>query len=103
MKFHLDENVKHAIAEGLRRRGIDVTTSTDANLLQASDLNQLAYATSQDRILLTQDQDFLAISGVEHAGIIFWKHGTRSIGHIIREVQTIVDAHLDMKNRIEFI
>ncbi len=26
IRFHLDENVSTAIAEGLRRRGIDVTT-----------------------------------------------------------------------------
>lgn len=27
IKFHLDENVENAIAEGLRRRNIDVTTT----------------------------------------------------------------------------
>src|SRR5262249_17977218 len=30
MRFHLDEHVPHAIAEGLRRRGIDVTTRPNA-------------------------------------------------------------------------
>ena len=33
IRFHLDEHVAHAIAEGLRRRGVDVTTTTDAGLL----------------------------------------------------------------------
>lgn len=28
IKFHLDENVNNAIAQGLSRRGIDVTTTT---------------------------------------------------------------------------
>lgn len=28
IRFHLDENVSNAIAEGLRRRGIDVTTTS---------------------------------------------------------------------------
>jgi hypothetical protein len=37
IRFHLDEHVDHAIARGLRNRGIDVTTATDANLLGASD------------------------------------------------------------------
>ena len=32
MRFHLDEHVPHAIAEGLRRRGIDVTTTVEAGL-----------------------------------------------------------------------
>lgn len=37
MRFHLDEHVDHAIARGLRNRGIEVTTATDAGLLGASD------------------------------------------------------------------
>jgi len=40
MRFHLDEHVPHAIAEGIRRRSIDVTT-VDAALRGASDDVQL--------------------------------------------------------------
>ncbi len=44
MRLHLDELVDHAIARGLRLRGVDVTTTTDAGLPRASDRGQLAYA-----------------------------------------------------------
>ena len=44
IKFHLDENVSNAIANGLRMRGIDVTTSPEAGLIGASDEQQLAFA-----------------------------------------------------------
>ena len=44
IRFQLDEDVPHAVAGGLRRRGIDVATTTDADLLEASDLEQLARA-----------------------------------------------------------
>lgn len=37
IRFHLDENVHRAIAEGLRRRGIDVTTTPEVGLLNATD------------------------------------------------------------------
>ena len=37
IRFHLDENCPHAIAEGLRRRGIDVTTTPEVDLISASD------------------------------------------------------------------
>ncbi len=37
ISFHLDENVNNAIADGLRRRSIDVTTSVKANLISATD------------------------------------------------------------------
>ncbi len=37
IKYHLDENVSHAIANGLKIRGIDVTTSSEKGLIGASD------------------------------------------------------------------
>ena len=37
IRFHLDENCSHAIAEGLRHRGIDVTASPEVGPLGASD------------------------------------------------------------------
>ncbi|WP_277872003.1 hypothetical protein [Trichormus variabilis] len=37
IKFHLDENVDNAIANGLRIRGIDTTTSPEESLIGASD------------------------------------------------------------------
>ena len=50
IKFHLDENVSNAIAQGLRRRGIDVTTTPEVDLIGASDEEQLQFAVSQDRV-----------------------------------------------------
>ncbi|CAD5981384.1 hypothetical protein PCC9214_04793 [Planktothrix tepida] len=47
IKFHLDENVSNAIANGLRMRGIDVTTSPEQGLIGVYDKQQLAYALSQ--------------------------------------------------------
>ena len=43
IRFHLDENCATAIAEGLRRRGVDVTTTPEAGLLGSGDDEQLAY------------------------------------------------------------
>ena len=61
IQFHLDEQVERAIAEALRRRGIDVTTTPEARLLGATDEEQLAFAISQERVIFTQDDDFLAL------------------------------------------
>jgi hypothetical protein len=47
IKFHLDEHVHPAIAEGLRRRGIDVTTTIEAELLGAEDEKHLEFAVSK--------------------------------------------------------
>lgn len=61
MLFHLDENVDHAIARALRHRGIDVTTTTDVNLVGVEDLQQLEYARVEGRVIFTQDSDFLRL------------------------------------------
>ena len=55
IRFHLDENVNHAIAHGLRLRGLDVTTATDAGLIGALDGQHVAFALANNRVVFTQD------------------------------------------------
>jgi predicted nuclease of predicted toxin-antitoxin system len=85
IKFHLDENVTNAIAEGLRRRGIDVTTTPEQSLIGISDEAQLQFALSQNRIIFTQDTDFLRIhqTDITHCGIVYCSQGNKSIGEIM--------------------
>jgi predicted nuclease of predicted toxin-antitoxin system len=59
IRFHFDENVDPAIALGLRRYGIDVTTTNDVQLRTQSDEVQLAFIQETQRVLFTQDTDFL--------------------------------------------
>jgi predicted nuclease of predicted toxin-antitoxin system len=67
IRFHLDEHVAHAVADGLRRLGADVTTTIDAGLIGAADARQLAYAIDENRVLVTEDRDFLSlVSAIEH-------------------------------------
>jgi predicted nuclease of predicted toxin-antitoxin system len=107
IRFHLDENVDHAVAVGLRHRGIEVTTSTDGGLIGATDEQQLAFARGQGRVLLTHDTDFLVLhaGGAEHAGIAFCAKNTRSVGEIIRQLCLIHDLLTpeEMLHRIEFL
>ena len=75
IRYHLDENVHGAVANGLRLRGIDVTTASDAALLGASDAEHVAFARSQGRVIVTHDDDFLRLhaESIEHAGIVYAK------------------------------
>src|SRR5215216_4371094 len=57
--FLLDEHVAHAVAQALRRRGIDAQTTTEAGLLGATAAELLAYARRAGRVLVTHDDDFL--------------------------------------------
>ena len=85
IRFHLDENVNGAIANALRRRGIDVTTTPEEGLIATPDEVQLEFALSQGRVIFTQDADFLRLNeaGVTHAGIAFCRPSSRSIGAIV--------------------
>lgn len=107
IRFHLDEHVAHAVADGLRRLSIDVTTSADAGLLGASDVDHLSYGLAQGRVIFTEDSDFLALAagGAEHAGLAYCHQNTRSIGHIVTCLELIWALYEadEMKNHIEFL
>ncbi|MEX0713775.1 MAG: DUF5615 family PIN-like protein [Pirellulales bacterium] len=96
-----------AVAEGLRKRGGDITTSQEANLLGAGDDEQIAFARSEDRVVITRDQDFLSANqrGVEHAGIVFWTQRQRTIGQLIRALDTLSLGHLpqQVKGRVFYL
>src|SRR6516164_9241846 len=64
IRFHLDESCDPRIAAGLRLLGVDVTTTPEAGLLHAPDEDQLAFAVSQGRVIISQDTDFLRIGVV---------------------------------------
>jgi hypothetical protein len=91
LHFHLDESVNNAIAVGLRLRGFDVTVSNDAGLLGACDEDQLAYASSTNRLLVTHDDDFLRLhaDGIVHAGIAYARPNQRTIGQLVLKLAAL--------------
>ncbi|MEM6838819.1 MAG: DUF5615 family PIN-like protein [Cyanobacteria bacterium P01_C01_bin.120] len=107
IKFHVDENVSNAVAEGLRRRGIDVTTTPEQDLLGASDPEQLAFADKEQRVLFTHDEDFLKLhqTNVPHSGIAYCHQGSRKIGEIVKTPALIWEwvEPEDIVGQIEFI
>ncbi len=107
IRFHLDEHCPAALAEALRRRGIDVTTAVSAGLLQSSDEEHLSFAGAEGRVIFTQDEDFLALhaSGVSHAGIAYCHQEARSLGDIIRGLVLIWEIYepVEMANRVEWL
>jgi predicted nuclease of predicted toxin-antitoxin system len=75
--IYLDEDVNPLIARLLGNRGFDVTTVHDAGLSASPDPQQLAFAASQHRCIVTHNrldyemlhQEYLA-SARTHAGIV---------------------------------
>lgn len=107
IRFHLDEHVSPVVAEGLRRRGIDATTTQAAGLLGSDDEAQLAHCRAQSRVLLTSDDDFLRLheQGIDHAGIVYCRQQSRSIGDMIRGLELIWEVlePEEMRGKVEFL
>lgn len=107
LQFHLDESVNHAVAAGLRRRGISVTTATEAHLLAATDDDQLAYAEREGRVIVTHDDDFLRLhqQGAAHAGIAYIKQERRTIGQVVLALANLYHSHTKqhMRGQVVFL
>lgn len=74
---YLDEDVNVLVADILKARGFVATTTRDEGQLQNTDAQQLAYAVSQQKTILTHNRgDFEALAqayfatGQTHYGII---------------------------------
>jgi hypothetical protein len=107
IRFHLDENVDHAIADGLQRHGVDVTVPADAGLLRATDDVHLAFGRDNGRVVMTHDDDFLVLhsQGIPHAGIAYCPPDTHPIGYILQALLLIwgVMEPEEMMNHVEFL
>lgn len=106
VRHYTDEHVSRATVGGLRNGGSDVLTATEAQMLGAPDHAHLALARRENRVLFTQDADFLrlAAAGVPHSGIVY-AHQRTPIGEIIRGlvlIHQVLDAN-ELVDRIEFI
>jgi predicted nuclease of predicted toxin-antitoxin system len=94
--LYMDVHVPSVITEGLRRRGIDVLTSQDDSTREADDEVLLTRATSFDRLLFTQDDDFLKLApkwqsaGKMFTGIVFAHQLGASIGRLIEDLELLV-------------
>lgn len=90
LKAFADENIPHALVHALRMRGMDVLTVQDAGLRSEGDPPLLDFAYRHERIILTNDQDFLAHAAdlaarlEPFAPIVFWPHSKEQSGSLYR-------------------
>ena len=107
IRFHLDECCDPAIADGLRRRNIDVTTTQEAGLIGAEDEHQAAYGLAENRVVFTHDADFLRLqsAGITHAGIVYRAKDTLSLGETIKRLVLVWEVYepIEIMNRVEFM
>ena len=78
IRLYLDEDtMSRALLRALRSRSVDVLTAQEAGMIQSTDAQHLAYATSLDRVVFTFNvRDFARLhnehmaAGQHHTGII---------------------------------
>ncbi len=85
--YYIDEDCCDArLIKLLRKHGLDVTTTNEEGRTSAKDPSQLAHSTSQRRVIITCDGDFVAMHkrGVRHSGIIHAPKGPEWHHEILR-------------------
>jgi hypothetical protein len=107
IRLYFDQHYPWPVAQGLRRRGIDVLTAQEAGRCGFADPDQLAFATAEERVMVTFDPDYLALhqSGVQHGGIAWCKATKYSIGELIQLLFLLhgVSDRDDLRNRVEYL
>jgi len=106
VRYFTDEHVARAVARGLQNRGVDALTIVEAGLLGADDEALLTFVRREQRVIVTQDQDFLRMAAREydHPGVVYALQ-ERSIGQMVRMLDLLAqvsDAE-EMNGRVEFI
>jgi predicted nuclease of predicted toxin-antitoxin system len=105
IRFHLDEHVSGAIANGLRDRGWNVTTSVQAFLLGHDDDDQLAFATREGRVFVTHDSDFARINaaGAEHSGICYCHGEKYKVGELLQMLLLVAECMTEDAMQYQFL
>jgi len=85
-KLHLNEHISPRLAEQLRKYGFDVTSTLEVGMVEADDDEQLMYAASEQRAIVTfNHKDFATrhkqyiAEGKEHWGIVLSTEETTDV------------------------
>ena len=107
IRYYMDQHYPGPVTQGLRRRGINVLTAQEAERCGLPDPDQLAFATTEGRIMVTFDSDYLALhqSGIAHAGVAWCPQQKYAIG-MLTQLLELLHAVADrdsMRNHVEYL
>jgi predicted nuclease of predicted toxin-antitoxin system len=111
IRIYTNESADVAIADGLKRRGMDAFSARDTGNLGLTDEEQLAYAGNEKAAIFTHDTDFLRIAarwmeqGRTHHGIIYCHPKSYPVGECLRKLRVLTSVLTaeEMINHIEFL
>jgi hypothetical protein len=108
--LYFDEDVSVGIVENLRTRGFDVLSVRDAGARGRSDDEQMLYAVSQKRAIVTHNRvDFenqhvkFLENGMKHYGVIVAKRrrDTEVVAKLLELLDTVTAE--EMRNQLRYI
>lgn len=108
VRIYTDESVPVAVAEGLKRRGVDAWSAYEAGNAGLTDEEQLAYAYKEQAAIFTHDDDFLRLAAEgerEHYGVVYAHQQWYSLGECIRRLKALAETHAreELKGRVIFL
>lgn len=108
IQIYTNESVDVAVAEGLKRRGVNAWSARDGDNLGLTDEEQLEYGIKKKAVIFTHDDDFLSLvtqSELKHNGVIYVHQQSLSVGECIRRLKTLVETktNKEMKNHVYFL
>ena len=111
LKALADEHVIGALVDALRKRRMDVVTVLELGLKSAEDSVLMAQALTDQRLLLTNDTDFLALAADCHSRtdvfppILFWPQQQRPIGYLIGQIIVLAshEDYAELCSRVFFL
>ena len=81
MKLYLDEDISPKVAVILRKKGMDALSAHETGMLEASDEEQLSFASAEGRTVVTRNRDDFITLTVQffealkpHKGLIIVPH-----------------------------
>ena len=102
MKFYLDEDLAPAIAEALRKRGVDAVSAHEVGNVELGDREQLVFAARHGRCVVSGNaRDFRSLGHDAvaqrrpHAGIVLCPpriHGP-NVGAVAKSLMEIADRY----------
>jgi hypothetical protein len=111
VKIYLDVHVPLAIADQLRRRGVEVLTAFEDDACELTDDLLLERATKLGYVLFTQDIRFRVLAetwqvgGKQFSGLIFGHQLGGTIGQFVRDLELIakLSESDEWTNVVEYI
>lgn len=107
----MDQHVQRAVTTGLRSRGMNVLTAYEDAASELEDPALLDRATELERVLFTQDDDFLVEAAkrleesTEFTGIVYGHQQRVTIGLCIEQLELIANVleYSELKNQVIYL